>query len=141
MLEGNAPVFLPCPFAAGCTSWEAGDILCLPAIYPSKDSLDMGRSLGRSGLITLKKRCDFFPVYHDMNCDIEKGNRSLHPFRSSMTIPLLSIFVSTATFRPRSAMAFSTAFRSFSVIIAMVGPTEDIPTKSKPASRILAMYW
>ena len=57
-------------------------------------------------------------------------------FFSSILIPLLSIFVSTATLRPNSAMAFSRSFLLRSVITAMVGPTEDIPTKLKPASRI-----
>jgi hypothetical protein len=44
-----------------------------------------------------------------------------------MTIPRLSIFVSTATERPRGRTCLSTAFRSFSVTIPMVGPTEDLP--------------
>jgi len=57
-------------------------------------------------------------------------------FFSSILIPSLSIFVSTATLRPSFVMDFSRSFLLRSVITAMVGPTEDMPTKLKPASRI-----
>lgn len=60
-------------------------------------------------------------------------------FLQRKQIPLLSTFVSIAVSRPSLSVIFRISSGDFSVMTAIEGPTELMPTNSIPSSRIMLM--
>lgn len=60
-------------------------------------------------------------------------------FLQRKQIPLLSTFVSIAVSRPSFSVIFRISSGDFSVMTAIEGPTELMPTNSIPSSRIMLM--